>query len=118
MSRTALKILDCLNQKYVFNLIQATMDRKERLAYLEQKHLKAPKERLENGIENPLLKAFYNIHDHYKINHCCGHGFLFTSHFHKGDKGLAYGEMSAHQEIPEKKGIQLEIIFQRCFLQV
>ena len=38
------------------------MDRKERLAYLEQKHLKAPKERLENGSENPLLKAFYNIH--------------------------------------------------------
>ena len=68
------------------------MDRKERLAYLEQKHLKAPKERLENGIENSLLKAFYNIQFN-TISHCGCHGISFMSHFHKGDKGLAYGEM-------------------------
>ena len=91
-----------------------TTDRKERLAYLGQKHLKVPKEKSENGSENPLLKAFYNI----TINHCCGHGFSLISHFHKGDKGLDYEEISAHMEILEKKGIQLEIIFQRCFLQV
>ena len=103
---------------YLFHLTKVTTDRKEQQAYLEQKHLKARKERLENGSENPLLKAFYSIHDHISISHCCGHGFSFISHFHKGDRGLAYGEMSAHQEIPEKKGIQLEIIFQRCFLQV
>ena len=50
-------------KKYLFHLTKVTTDRKERLAYLEQKHLKVRKERLENGSENPLLKAFYNIHD-------------------------------------------------------